>query len=230
MRRLDRDGIFKAYVMSWSVKALEGKLSVAVSIQFRILAQLTEGAGPRTWQSWDEYEEHNVWGDFWIIGKTGNLLIEQIEKLSSALNWNGDLKGITLQSPPQERVCQITVKGEDYKGQTQYKASWIQHKDFSPGKGGKRAAREADVMDLHMQYGSQIRAALGASAHNRGKPDVTRKTVTPSPPRKAAPPSLCPVTPEEGAEPIGNQDPGNPFDEVPDEAASFQPPSAETPF
>ena len=229
MRRLDRDGIFKVYVMSWALKAIEGKLSVAVSIQFKILAQLSTGPGDRLWQSWDEYEEHNVWGDFWIIGKEGKLLVEGLEKLSAALNWNGDLKAVTLNTPPQERVCQVTVKGEDYKGKIQYKANWIQHKDFSPGKGGKRAARDANVMDLHMQYGSQIRAALGSTAHQRGKSDVTRRTVAPTPPRKV-PETLCPVTPEEGAEELGNQDAGNPFDDVPDEAASFQPPSAETPF
>ena len=48
-----------------------------------------------------------------------------------------------------------------------------------------------------------------------------RSRYTPPPPKKA-PPTLCPVTPAEGALPLdkegANQDQGNPFADVPDEA------------
>lgn len=227
MLKLDRPGIFKATVLHWSFKAFPGKMSRAVNIGFKITAQLGDG---NVWQDWSGYEDHTVYGDFFIVGKDGRVLVEQLERLSESLKWNGDVRDIPNGLPPEIEV-QIKVEEEIYENKPRYKAMWINPKEYTGGRHNQTDIEE--VSNFHNQYGSQIRAAIGAKAFERDK--TLPKSRSSKPPKKA-PPTICPVTPEEVGGPFGppssdstpfdaaveppegNQDDGNPFADVPDEA------------
>jgi len=176
VRNLDRTGIFKAVPKSWGIKTPEGSASVAVSIRFTITAQLED----RVWTDWTGFEEHTVYGDFWIVGKNGNVRPEAVEELVAALGWNGDLRSVKG-SPPRVLV-QITVKSEENNGTTYFKAAWIKPGDYSPHPG---AAKAEDVAGLQARYGSLLRAA--ASTVKAPTPTAVPLTPAPEPTPQADP-------------------------------------------
>jgi hypothetical protein len=229
--RLDRPGIFRAEILSWSFKQFPGSLSKAISIQFKILEKLERTDLGNAWEDWSVYDEHIVWGDYWIVGRNGKLNAKTLEQLSTALDWEGDIRAIGISLPRNRRV-QVTVKEEAYDGKILYKAQWLSPWDFVPGGGRNKHAPTKETLEaFQAEYGSQVRAALGAAAHLRGTPATPLKRVYGTPPKKV-PETLCPVSQAEGAEPLRpqppddlpanmgdpNQDEGNPFGDVPDEA------------
>lgn len=182
MNRLDREGIFKARPVSWKVQPSKQSQSVGINVEFQIVAQLVDGVDANgdkvsTWESWEEFEPHNCYGTFWVIGKTGQQNVTAIDQLVVSGLWNGDLKAVL--GPVPEIVVQITVKAEDYNGQTYYKASWLNPEDHVPGPGG--AGRD-EVEKLSSQFGSLLRAAA-AGAKKGAKPPAPK----PSAPAAAAP-------------------------------------------
>lgn len=168
---LDRAGIFKARPFSWKVKTFSNSSSVAIAIEFVVLAQLDGGE----WQDWDGYAEHRVWGDFFVVKKDGKPNTTTVQQLAASIGWDGSLK---LPLQPPQRVVQITVKEEFYKEQTYYKAQWINPEDFVPTGGG---ASEEEVHQLDARFGSLLRAA----ASTKAPPPKTEKA---SPPKQSAPP------------------------------------------
>ena len=166
MIALDRDGIFKAVPVSWSIKEARETSSVAISIQFRIVAQL-DGS---EWMSWEEFEPHQVWGDFWIIKKDGTINQTTVEQLSDALGWSGSL--VEVQGTPPAAIVQVTVKADEFNGVTRFKASWLNPGDYSPTPGG---APPEKVKALQARFGSLLRAAAGGDkAGERKAPPAKR--------------------------------------------------------
>ena len=189
MRRLDRAGIFRARPLSWRMRSSDSSQAVAVSMEFLILEQL-DGS---KWASWSEYEEHNVYGDFYVVKKDGSVNATIVEQLVSSLGWSGDLRDLAKAVP--DVVVQITVKADEWGGQTRYKAEWLNPGDYVPlakaSTGGSLDAAQA-------RFGSLLRAAAAAA-----KPPAP---ATPSPARPApsAPPpangaadqARCPISDE----------------------------------
>ena len=77
---IDREGIFKARPLQWRVKVFDGSLSVAIAIEFAIVAQLADNE----WQDWSGYDEHRVWGDWWVVKKDGKPNVSAVEQLRDA--------------------------------------------------------------------------------------------------------------------------------------------------
>lgn len=140
--------------MSWRVKTFEGKPTVAIAMEFVILGQL-DG---REWTDWRDYEEHRVWGDFFIVGKEGKPNVAKVQKLNEALGWDGSLSVIVGSQPPDVTV-QITVNEDAYNGRVSYRADWIEAGDYVPTSG----ASTDEVKALDMRFGSLLRAAAGGS-------------------------------------------------------------------
>ncbi len=159
MRRLDRSGIFRARPLSWSVRTSETSQAVALSIEFLILAQL-DGSN---WASWTEYEEHRVFGDFYVIKRDGSVNQKMVDQLVSSLGWSGDLRQVGQAAP--DVTVQITVKEDAYNGQVRFKADWINPGDYVPQPG---SASEGELGTLQARFGSLLRAAATGAA--RGVP------------------------------------------------------------
>lgn len=182
---IDREGIFKAKPVAWSVKTFEGKQSVALNVEFVIVAMLDQGE----WQDWTLYDTCRVWGDFFVVKKDGRPNTAQVQQLAESLGWNGDLR-VVFGEPP-DVVVQVTVKEETYDGRTFYKAAWVNPEDYVPGpKGGADAAT---VEQLQTRFGSLLRAAAtsksapGAKAAAPGaKPAAAAPPPAQRPPAAAA--------------------------------------------
>ena len=100
--------------MSWKIRDTESG-AVAVSCEFHVLSQWN-GAD---WADWSEYDEHRCFGDWWVVKKSGQINTGAVEQLTRSLGWSGDLQSV-LGSPP-ERTVQISVKADEYNGQTRFK-------------------------------------------------------------------------------------------------------------
>ena len=198
MNRLDREGIFKARPVSWKVQTSGSTKSVGINVEFQIVAQLVEkrtaGHGDivQDWESWEEFEPHNCYGTFWVIGKTGQQNATAIDQLVVSGLWNGDLKAVL--NPVPDVVVQITVRAEEYQGTTYYKAAWLNPEDHVPGPGG--ASRD-EVEKLSSQFGSLLRAAA-AGAKKGAKPPAP-KPAAPAPAAAPAPTATTTAVAEPGA-------------------------------
>ena len=155
MRNLDREGLFKAHLLSWKVWDADSG-AVAVSCEFRVGAQWN---GADEWTDWSDYDEHRCFGNWWVVKKGGQINTSAVDQLARSLGWNGDLQGVL--GPPPDRIVQISVKPEEYNGQTRFKASWMNPEDYEPQQQG---ASEEKVGNLQTRFGSLLRAAAAVSA------------------------------------------------------------------
>jgi hypothetical protein len=173
---LDREGIFKVRPITWRVKGFEGKKSIAIALEFVVLAQLNEA---NEWEPWDGYAEVRVWGDYFVVKKDGTPNVGTCEQLAASMGWTGSLR-MVASGPPPECVVQVTVKADTYNNETRYKAGWMNPGDYVPSPGGA-SAEEIDAMDA--QFGSLLRAAASSA-------------------KKAAPPKAA-AKPKPAATPMG---------------------------
>lgn len=202
---LDREGIFKAKAVKWAVRKAESG-AVSVNMQFLILAQLDGDE----WNSWEQVQDHFCYGDFYVIKKDGKINGTAVEQLVAALGWDGDLRSVVGEAP--NVVVQITVKADEYKGVTRYKASWINPEDFTPGAFGES---DEDVKQLQARYGSLLRAAAAGAA---GAKPATKAAPAAAPKPKAPPPAAKPMPAAvNGSEPLPGSADGDlpPGDEIP---------------
>ena len=133
MTQLDREGIFKARLLEWNVKPSEKSQAVAISIEFHILDQLDGN----DWISWERYEDHSVWGDFYVVKSDGQINTGPVEQLAQSIGWNGDFNAVN--NDPPDTVVQITVKEDEYDGKIRYRAQWINPGNFTPRPGGSNS-------------------------------------------------------------------------------------------
>lgn len=174
MRQLDRAGIFKAVLREWDIKAFSTSSSVAVSIGFTITAEL-DG---EQWADWSEYEEHSVFGDFFVLKKDGTVNQTTVDQLVAAIDWDGDLKCIAETPAPPAIEVQITVKSEEYKGKTYFKVAWINPVDFVPSAASGASAEK--VEEVNARFGSLLRAAAAGSTAKRKPQPTPVQNTTPS--------------------------------------------------
>ena len=161
MNQLDREGIFKAQLLDWNVKPSEKSQAVAISIEFHVLDQLDGN----DWISWEKYQDHSVWGDFYVIKSDGQINTPIVEQLAQSIRWNGDFNAVN--SDPPDIVVQITVKEDEYDGKIRYRAQWINPGDFTQRS---PAATAEKVTELNSRYGSLLRAAAGAAKESKPGP------------------------------------------------------------
>jgi hypothetical protein len=148
---LDREGTFKAKILSWNIYAAKSG-AVAVNMDFAIVSQWNGS----DWDSWADYAPHHCYGAFYVVKKDGAINTATVKQLVAAVSWDGKLKSI-LDLPPDVEV-QITVKAEDYNNATVHKAAWINPGDHTPTFG----ASPEVVSNLDARFGSLLRAAASA--------------------------------------------------------------------
>jgi len=190
MKRLEQEGIFKMKPLSWDIREAESG-AVAVSMSFKVLEELVDGK----WESWATYEEHMVYGDWWVVKKDGTINEGAVEQLATSLGWDGNLASVT--GTPPEKIVQVLVKPDTYEGVTRYKGSWMNPEDYTGGAPG--AADPATVKGLQTRFGSLLRAAAAGAKAGAPKP-VAKAPSKAGPKPKAAPaPESPPMSNEEHA-------------------------------
>lgn len=180
--KLDREGIFMARAIAWQVRVFESSSAAAINIEFQVLGQLNDQGG---WDDWRSYEDHTVFGSFFFAKKDGTLNEVTVEQLVKSGLWDGNLFTVN-DGPPPTTAVQISVGAEEYKGQTYYKAKWVNHKDFKPQPPG---ASEGDVRRLNDRFGSLLRACAASAAASQEQPQVAQaKTAVQDDPNALTPP------------------------------------------
>lgn len=167
MKRLEQEGIFKVKPLSWDIREAESG-AVAVSMSFKVEAELVDGK----WESWSEYGDYMVYGDWWVVKKDGTINSGAVEQLAKSLGWNGNLGTVT--GEPPAKIVQVSVKPDTYEGVTRYKGSWMNPEDYAGGAPG--AADPVAVKGLQSRFGALLRAAAaGAIAETPKAPAAATK-------------------------------------------------------
>lgn len=161
-QNLDRTGIFKVIPQSWQVRRKETG-SVAISFRFLVIAELTSSS---EWHDWTQYGEFQVYGDYYVIGKNGQVNQKTVEQLSASIGWRGTL-GEIAKAPPPKVVVQVKVEENTFNGKTTYRAGWMNPGDYVPTMGGEDAET---ISTLDAQFGSLLRAAANSTQRPTGKP------------------------------------------------------------
>jgi hypothetical protein len=171
MKRLDREGVFRARPVDMGLKPSTDTKSVAVWIEFQITAQ-QDGS---EWTDWSGYEDHSIVGYFYIVKKDGAVNEATVANLVEVLDWDGDPDSI-VGTPPDIPV-QITVANETYNGKTTLKVQWLNPADY---QGGAKKATPEEVQQIKKQFGSLLRAAAGAARKGRPQRVPLPKADTPA--------------------------------------------------
>ena len=160
-KRLSQEGIFKVQPMSWDIRTANSG-AVAINFGFIVREELEDGI----WASWDGFDQHIVYGDWWVVKRDGKINQGAVDQLVDSLGWDGNLNAVI--GPPPERIVQVSVKGEVYEGVTRYKAQWMNPEDYA-GKPGGGGATEQEAQQLQNRFGSLLKAAAAVSRQGAPK-------------------------------------------------------------
>jgi len=149
---LDRAGIFIAKPLQWRVKRFDSG-SIAIAIEWRVERELAEGG------TWRDCQGATVWGDAFVVKRDGTANTKTVKQLADSLGWNGSLHSVAASALPPARLCQVSVKSEDYNGKTYHKVAWINPEDYEPDAKG---ADPDTAADLDKKFGAALREAAGA--------------------------------------------------------------------
>lgn len=203
--QVDREGIFRAVPTAWRVKKAENSSAIAIAIEFRILEQLDQAK--HEWVDWTSAGDFRTFGDFYVLDRNGRPKETTIEQLSKHLGWRGSFVQVDRETPPDGIVVQVTVKAEEYRGKTKFRADWINAGDYDPRP---QRLDASEVKSLDDQYGSLLRAAVNTTTRPAGRPAAPSAARPPAssnstgPARVAAPAELVhgpaePLTPADEA-------------------------------
>jgi len=176
MPKIDREGIFKARPTGWSVrepKEDSNSQSVGISIEWAIVSQFV--ASGEDWLDWTQYGEYIAQGDHYVVKVDGSVNQTTVDQLVKAGVWDGSLE---LAEFPPDVVAQVTVKNEEWQGESRFKVTWVNPGDHVPKA---RGASPETVTKLKTRYGSLLRAAAGHA--KKDAPPVA--AAPPRPPRVA---------------------------------------------
>lgn len=149
--KLQYTGIYRAIIEE---QILTEAKSGALMISFRfVVAERLEPNG--TWKDLREYEPQEVWGQWALTKKTGEVNTSGVQQIANALGWSGDIADLENQERYVNTGVQITVKEEEYEGQKRLKAAWMAHWDYTP-QGRKPAGQDA-VAQAKSRYGAKFR-------------------------------------------------------------------------
>ena len=176
----DRTGDFKAEIIEYGLREIEGRQSVCVPIR----ALLTEMWDGEKWIDWREYQMAAE-GDLWIGKSDGTANERQIESLIKYAGWDGSLPAL-VDGSWKPTPCQVQVQLDEYKDQKRYKISWLNPIDRTPGGGALSNVDDSKVKALEARFGSTLRALSGNVRRNQA-PAASKPSAPPKPPANAQP-------------------------------------------
>lgn len=175
MQPCDRTGSFRAEILDYGLKEMDsGAVAVALHVK------LTEMWDGENWQPWGEYDME-AYGDVWIVKKDGKLNDRQAKALINFAGWDASLSSIAEETW-KPTPCQVEITHERYKDQDQYRISWVNDFDRTPGAGAQSNVDANKLKELEARFGSPLRALQGNVKRNGAAPSTKK----PSPPPKPA--------------------------------------------
>lgn len=150
------EGRYRAMILDKSVHET-GQNNLATWVAKYQLFSIWDG---QDWQPVDPPPE--ITGYHYIEKKDGTLNDVQIGQIKAATGWDGR-DPVWLDEFDHSAVqVQVTIKAEEYNGQTKLKVAWLDGADSDPNGGGIKKD-PAVVKSIASRLGSKLRAAAGGS-------------------------------------------------------------------
>lgn len=173
----DREGVFRADILEYGLREFEsGSVAISIRVRFR---EAWNGEG---WDDLTQYEDMEAHGSLFIIKKDGSINNSQVEALVEAAGWDGSMNSI-VNATWTPTPCQVVIKAEDYKGQRQYRISFVNPYDRVPG--GLSNIDPEKAKALETRFGSSLRAVAGNVKRNAA-PAPASKMPAPAKPNGGA--------------------------------------------
>lgn len=178
--QLDREGTFRAKIVDYGLKkGKDGSQSIAVALKFVILEHYNFNT--EEWEDWRGYEEHEVWGNFYVVKADGSLGEFACKALMKSCGWDGYLESV-VEKTWSAKECQISVGPNEWKGKITYRVEFVNGWDETPG-GGIGNVDAEEVKALSARFGGPLRALAGTVANASKKPP-NGKPASPAPAKK----------------------------------------------
>lgn len=158
---LDREGDFRGRITDYGLRKYDSG-AVAVAVQVAI----DECWNGESWDDWREFDVEAI-GYINIVKKDKTLNQGAAQSLIDCANWNGSLESIVNHTWDPSPVG-VSVRANEYKGQTSYRVEFINAYDSEPGGLGNVDAGIAK--QLQMTHGAALRALAGNQARNSASP------------------------------------------------------------
>jgi hypothetical protein len=183
---LTAEGTFRGRIIEYGVQESSDTASQSMGVAIKCAIDEAYNFDAQAWEDWRSYE-CECYGYVNLVKKDGTPNDKSAENFCKCSGWNGSISDLAVGEFKPEPI-QFSTKGEEYKGKTSFKVSFINPYDSTPG-GGIKSVDESKAKQLQAKYGSQFRALAGAakkSAPAGGKP--------PAPPaRKPEPAKTAPL-------------------------------------
>jgi hypothetical protein len=172
---LEGAGTARGQITEHGIKEFESG-SVAISIVVSVKEYWDTETS--TWVNC-EADDYYTAGDIILVKKDGTPNNNQVEALCKYAGWDGDIAKVGSDAW-QPTPCAVVINADEYKGVTNYKISWLNEYDRTPGAVGNCTPEKA--RELADRYGAQFRALAGNVTRN-----ATAPTGKPKPPKPPTP-------------------------------------------
>lgn len=181
----NRDGRFLASLLERGVSESGPNKLVTFTARFRLVYEYADG-------DWQECEDMEITGYFYLEKTDGSLNTYTIEKLKQALGWDGrDPFWLEDAELDEDLLVQLTLGHEEYEGKSRLKIKWIDARDAQPS--GVKRSDDSARRAISNRIGAKFRAHAGGTP--RPAPPPTTKKPAPTkakrpskPPAASAPP------------------------------------------
>ena len=175
--RLEYEGRFLADITDYGIFQARNSQAVAIDIWFTTVSYF----GPKGEAPYDGYQTR---GRFFIIGRSGDALPEQVTALSEAFEWDGDLNPIRTKTW-EPRQVQIVVKKETNTkdGREYFNVAWVQRPDWEPAQAGN--VNDSTGREIASRYTTTLQSLI--RKHRRQKGEQPAEPRKPKKPEAAMP-------------------------------------------
>ena len=190
--RLEYEGRFLAEIEDYGLFQSQSSQALAIDLFFSTLAYFRGDAQ-------EEFSGYQTRGRFFVIGKTGDVLKEQVAAMADATGWDGDLNVLFQQSWNPQSPVQIIVRKETVKdtGRTYHNAIRILRSDWQPSRAGNVSGEDGRL--IAARYTSALKSVVSNYRRQRGEEPAPAPVSQPRP--KPSPEAPAPE-PAETSEPV----------------------------
>ncbi len=172
----DTEGSFRGEVVDYGLQKAKDTDSLAVVMLLRVHGFYNFET--ESWEDWGNIEGGPMEGYayVWIIKKDGSPNQSAVDSLVNHAGWSGDLNEIASKAWQPNQIG-FSVKAEEYKGEKQFKAAFINGYDETPRKGIRSMAPDEAKL-YSTKYGANLRA-MAANAKSKAAPNGKPKSPPP---------------------------------------------------
>ena len=173
--RLEYEGRFLAEIDDYGLFQSPSSKAIAIDLFFTTRSYF-EG------EAQSEYSGYQTRGRFFVIGKKGDVLQEQVAAMVDATGWDGDLNVLFQQSWNPRSPVQIIVRKETAKDtdRTYYNAIRILRSDWVPARAGN--VSNEDGQRIAARYSSVLKSVAAKYQRQQAEqPSGPVSTSTPTP-------------------------------------------------